>query len=217
MVTVDPGPRARAVDVAEFLPTAGIACNLEQLHLVPEESRAYLTCGDDDAHAFAGRVPDAIGRAAVIVLDRADALILTRTETVDDALAGLGTCCQTAIVTLGPRGTVAMHAGERVDAPSLRHRSDRRHDRRPRPALRRLRVGGPQRRRAARLHRLGAALRGPGDERADRDRRRRGRAATARGGRHARARAAAASAAPMTGASARRPAGMTGSSRASGS
>ncbi len=119
MVTVDPGPRAREVDVAEFLPTAGIAANLEQLHLVPDDARVYLTCGDDDAHAFAGRIPDAIGRASVLVLDRSDAFVLTRTQSLDDALAALGGCVETAIIALGPRGIAAVSAGERIDAPSF--------------------------------------------------------------------------------------------------
>jgi sugar/nucleoside kinase (ribokinase family) len=118
MVTVDPGPRARAADVAEFLPTAAIAGNLEQLHLVPDGARGYLTCGDDDAHAFAGRIPEAIRSAAVIVLDRADALRLTRTQTVDDALAMLGTAVENAIIALGPQGAAAVTQGERVDAPT---------------------------------------------------------------------------------------------------
>jgi sugar/nucleoside kinase (ribokinase family) len=119
MVTVDPGPRARDADVAEFLPTAGFAANLEQLHLAPDDARVYLTCGDDDAHAFAGRIPDATQRAAVLVLDRADALVVTRAETLDDALGVLGRCVETAIVALGPRGIVATTGGERVDAPSF--------------------------------------------------------------------------------------------------
>ena len=62
MVTVDPGPRARAADVAGFLPTAAVAANLEQLHIVPDDARVYLTCGEDDARAFSGRIPSAILR-----------------------------------------------------------------------------------------------------------------------------------------------------------
>jgi sugar/nucleoside kinase (ribokinase family) len=118
MVTVDPGPRARAADVAEFLPTTGFAGNLEQLHLVPDDARAYLTCGDDDAHAFAGRIPEDIRRASVVFLDRADACVLTRTETVDDALATLGERIETVVVALGANGTAAMTGGERIDTPS---------------------------------------------------------------------------------------------------
>jgi ribokinase len=117
MVTVDPGPRARAADVAEFLPTAAIAANLEQLHLVPDGARVYLTCGEDDARAFSGRIPAAIGRDAVLFLDRTDALQLTGTETLDDALAALGEAIGTVLVALGPRGTVAMSGGERIETP----------------------------------------------------------------------------------------------------
>ena len=119
MVTVDPGPRARAADVAEFLPTAAMAANLEQLHLVPDGARVYLTCGEDDARAFSGRIPAAIGRAAVLFLDRSDALVLTGAETLDDALAALGQAIGTVLVALGPRGAVAMAGGERIETPSF--------------------------------------------------------------------------------------------------
>jgi sugar/nucleoside kinase (ribokinase family) len=119
MVTVDPGARARAADVAEFLPTTAVAANLEQMHLVPDGARVYLTCGEDDARAFTGRLPAAIGRAAVLFLDRSDALVLTGADTLDDALPALGQVIGTVVVALGPRGTVAMSGGERIDAPSF--------------------------------------------------------------------------------------------------
>jgi sugar/nucleoside kinase (ribokinase family) len=119
MVTVDPGPRARAADVAAFLPTAAVAANLEQLHIVPDGARAYLTCGDDDARAFSGRIPGDIGRATVLFLDRPDACLLTRTETLDDALAVLGERIETVMVALTPRGTVAISGGERIETPSF--------------------------------------------------------------------------------------------------
>jgi sugar/nucleoside kinase (ribokinase family) len=119
MVTVDPGPRARAADVAEFLPTAAVAANLEQLHLVPDGARVYLTCGEDDARAFSGRIPAAIGRAAVLFLDRSDALVLTGAETLDDALARVAEAIGTVVVALGPRGIVAMSGGERIETPSF--------------------------------------------------------------------------------------------------
>ena len=83
MITVDPGPRAQAADVAALMPAA-VAANLEQLHLVPEGAPVYLTCGDDDARAFSGRVPADISRARLLVLDEPDALILTRAETLDE-------------------------------------------------------------------------------------------------------------------------------------
>jgi len=118
MVTVDPGARARAADVAEFLPTQAVAANLEQLHIVPDGARVYLTCGDDDARAFAGRIPGAIGSAGVLVLDRPDALVLTGADGLDGAVAALGDTLDTVIVALGPRGTVAVCGGERIETPS---------------------------------------------------------------------------------------------------
>jgi sugar/nucleoside kinase (ribokinase family) len=117
MVTVDPGPRARAADVAEFLPTDAVAANLEQLHIVPDGARVYLTCGDDDARAFAGRIPAAIRRAEVLFLDRADALVLTGKDALDDAVAALGETLQNVIVALGPHGTLAISQGERIETP----------------------------------------------------------------------------------------------------
>jgi sugar/nucleoside kinase (ribokinase family) len=119
MVTVDPGPRARAADVAEFLPTAAVAANLEQLHLVPDDARVYLTCGEDDARAFSGRIPPAVGRATALFLERADALLLTGAETLDDALAALGEVVGTVVIALGPRGAIAFSGGERIETPSF--------------------------------------------------------------------------------------------------
>ena len=118
MITVDPGPRAQAADVAALMPAA-VAANLEQLHLVPEGSPIYLTCGDDDARAFAGRVPPAISRAAFLALDEQDALLLTRAGTLDDALAQLAQVVPAVVVTRGANGTVGFVATERIDTPSF--------------------------------------------------------------------------------------------------
>ena len=52
MVTIDPGVRANREDVEAFEPRA---VNLGMLYLVPEGASAYVTCGDDDARAYAGR------------------------------------------------------------------------------------------------------------------------------------------------------------------
>ena len=62
MVTYDPGVRARAADVAALAPRAVIT-GLSQLDVVPGGTRAYVTVGDDDARAFAGRLPGAASRA----------------------------------------------------------------------------------------------------------------------------------------------------------
>jgi ribokinase len=118
MITVDPGPRAQAADVAALMPAA-VAANLEQLHLVPEGSPIYLTCGDDDARAFAGRIPAAISRAALLTLDEQDALMLTRAGTLDDALSQLAQVVPAVVVTRGVNGTLGFVGTERVERPSF--------------------------------------------------------------------------------------------------
>jgi sugar/nucleoside kinase (ribokinase family) len=118
MVTVDPGSRAGAADLAAYAPSA-IAANLEQLELLPDEGRVYVTCGDDDARAFAGRPPRALRRASALFVDRADALVLTGDETPEAAAATLAERVETVMIGLGARGAVAYVDGERVQAPDF--------------------------------------------------------------------------------------------------
>ena len=59
MVTVDPGARALAADVLAHTPRA-VAASLDQLFIVPEGSLGFVTCGDDDGRAYAGRPPAAL-------------------------------------------------------------------------------------------------------------------------------------------------------------
>jgi sugar/nucleoside kinase (ribokinase family) len=118
MVTVDPGVRARAADVAELEPRA-VAANLEQLDLVPEGARGYITCGDDDARAFSRRLPAAIERTRALFLDRSDALVLTGADELEDAAARLAQCVETVVVMNGAHGTLTMLGGNRVEAPDF--------------------------------------------------------------------------------------------------
>ncbi len=217
MITVDPGARARSADVEAVMPAASVSANLEQLHLLPDGVRVYLTCGNDDAQAFAGRLPADLERGSALFLDAKDAPLLTATDSPDAAIAALGAAISTVVITRGAQPAIAILDGERLDSegfdvgPAVDPTGDR--DlmaaayawadlaRRGRP------LGGE----------LGAALLRARDDRPDRHRRRGDGGAAARGGRQAGARAAAASAAPMTGASAPSAAGTTGRSRASGS
>ncbi|MDX6494701.1 MAG: hypothetical protein QOE17_687, partial [Gaiellales bacterium] len=65
MVTVDPGVRASAADVAALSPRT-VAVNLDLLYVVPPGVHAYVTCGDDDARAFAGRPPAQLSAARAL-------------------------------------------------------------------------------------------------------------------------------------------------------
>jgi ribokinase len=123
MVTVDPGARSSAADVASSAPRA-VAVNLDQLYIVPEEAQAFVTCGEDDARAFASRPPADLTRAHVIFTSRREALQLTGEATVERAGATLATLAETAVVTLAGEGAVAFSGGdattveaEHVDSP----------------------------------------------------------------------------------------------------
>jgi ribokinase len=119
MVTVDPGARARAADVAALMPANGVAANLEQVHVVPEGVRVYLTCGNDDARAFAGRPPAAMSRGAALFLDVHDAQLLAGAERLEEAAGALAASVGTVVVTQGARPAFAVLDGERIDMPDF--------------------------------------------------------------------------------------------------
>jgi ribokinase len=118
MVTVDPGIRARAADLAELDPVA-VACNVEQLDIVPEGARAYLTCGDDDARAFSGRPPARLGSARALFLSPSDAQVLTGTDGAQAAAERLAEAVPVLGITLGARGVLAFAGGRRVEVPDF--------------------------------------------------------------------------------------------------
>ena len=116
MVTVDPGVRAAASDVAALQPRA-VALSLDQLYAVPEGASAYVTVGDDDARAYAGRPPALLGRACVLFVNYREALGLTGLQSIESAAERLGETVDTVVVTLGPDGAIAINSGERYVAP----------------------------------------------------------------------------------------------------
>jgi len=118
MVTVDPGVRARAADIADLQPAA-VACNVAQLDLVPDGARAYLTCGDDDARAFAGRPPAGLADIQGLFLGVPDAITLTGAEGVEAAAEKLAETIPTVVLTLGARGLLAIVDGRRVEVPEF--------------------------------------------------------------------------------------------------
>ena len=118
MVTVDPGVRARASDVAALTPVA-IAANLDQLDLLPNGTRSYLTCGDDDARAFSGQLPPKPVGARALFLNAPDALVLTNTESPEAAAEQLGDWVQSVVITLGAERAIAVTGGHRVEIPDF--------------------------------------------------------------------------------------------------
>jgi ribokinase len=121
MVTVDPGVRARAADLDAYEPRA-VAATLEQIDMIPSELTAYVTCGDDDARAFAGRLPRASCTARGLIVNRREAAVLTGATTPVEAADRLAAVADTAVVTLGPDGAVAVNGGRPITVAGIEAR-----------------------------------------------------------------------------------------------
>jgi sugar/nucleoside kinase (ribokinase family) len=119
MVTIDPGARASATDVAVRAPRA-VAASLDQLDVVPAGALAYVTCGDDDARAYEGRPPGALTGARVLFVNQREALGLTGAASVEEAAARLAELAETVVVTLAADGAIASSGGELVAAAAER-------------------------------------------------------------------------------------------------
>jgi sugar/nucleoside kinase (ribokinase family) len=115
MVTVDPGVRARAADLEPLSPRA-VAAALEQIDLLPEDVCAFVTCGDDDARAFAGRLPRVAvsRRPRALIVNRREAGVLTGASAPAEAAAKLAEVADIAAVTLGADGAVAVVDGREM-------------------------------------------------------------------------------------------------------
>jgi sugar/nucleoside kinase (ribokinase family) len=115
-VTYDPGVRANAAELAALEPRA-IAVSLDQLTVVPDGVPVYVTCGDDDARAYAGRPPEADCGAQALFVNEREALVLTGCETPREAAERLSVCAEVVVVTLGPRGALAVSGGDAIEVP----------------------------------------------------------------------------------------------------
>jgi sugar/nucleoside kinase (ribokinase family) len=113
MVTIDLGARAQAADVAAHSPRA-VAASLDQLFIVPDGALAFVTCGDDDARAYAGRPPVALEGVRALFVNQREALGLTREPTLASAGAALARLADTVVVTLAGEGAIAFSHGETV-------------------------------------------------------------------------------------------------------
>ena len=118
MITVDPGVRASAADVARLEPRA-VALSLDQLYCVPPGAAAYVTCGDDDARAFARRPPAKLAGARALFVSQREALTLTEQTDVEAAAEVLGRSAERVIVTLGAAGAMSLVDGRSTHVPGI--------------------------------------------------------------------------------------------------
>ena len=119
MVTIDPGARALAADIAAAAPRA-VAASLDQLYAVPDGTPAYVTCGDDDLRAYQRRPPAALDRARALFVNEREALGLSGKATVAEATAMLAERVATVVVTLAAEGAVAIANGATIAVPAER-------------------------------------------------------------------------------------------------
>ncbi len=119
MVTVDPGVRASAADVAARSPRA-VAASLDQLHVIPSGVPGYVTCGSDDTRAYAGRPPAALEGVTALFASRGEALALTGATEAEDAARSLAELADTVVVTLAGDGAIACGGGDVVRVPAER-------------------------------------------------------------------------------------------------
>ena len=113
MVTFDPGVRAQTGDIAALEPRAVIT-GLSQLDVVPAGVRAYVSVGDDDARAFAGRLPGAASRATGLFIEQREAMVLTGAGTPAEAAQMIGARVPIVVVALGSDGAAACVDGRAV-------------------------------------------------------------------------------------------------------
>lgn len=119
MVTIDPGARATAADVAALEPRA-VSASLDQLYAVPEGCTAYVTCGDDDLRAYEGRPPAALAGARALFVNHHEALGLSGEATVAAAATCLAAQAETVVVTLAAEGAMAVSNGSTVTVAAER-------------------------------------------------------------------------------------------------
>jgi sugar/nucleoside kinase (ribokinase family) len=93
-----------------------VAATLEQIDILPDDMCAFITCGDDDARAFAGRLPRVAPscRARALIVNRREAGVLTGASSPEEAAKTLAALADIAIVTLGADGAVAVFDGQAV-------------------------------------------------------------------------------------------------------
>ncbi len=118
LATFDPGVRTRGEDLAALDPRA-VVCGLDELGLVPDGAAAYVSFGDEEARAMAGRPSAALGAAHALLVNESEARLLTGAGSAAEAAAALAALVPAAIVTRGRDGAVGVIDGREVAAEGV--------------------------------------------------------------------------------------------------
>ncbi|RKQ90695.1 sugar/nucleoside kinase (ribokinase family) [Solirubrobacter pauli] len=110
MATFDPGESVTASELAAVEPRA-VVLSIPRLPLAPAGARTYVSVGDLDARALAGReLPAELASARALLVNEREALLLSGAPDAETAAAQLAQAAPVAIVTLGPDGALAAGA-----------------------------------------------------------------------------------------------------------
>ena len=89
------------------------------LYCVPAGVPAYVTCGDDDARAFAHQPLGQLEGVHVLFVSEREALTLSGRSDLERAFGCLCELADSVVVTLGASGATGIIDGERVSAPGV--------------------------------------------------------------------------------------------------
>ncbi len=117
LVTFDPGAPVRPADLEALAPRA-VVCGVDQLEALPAGTAAYVSVGDQEARRYARRLPDTLSDRTLIVND-AEALRLAGAPDAERAAYALAEHAAVAVVTVGPRGAIAVAGGELLAASGV--------------------------------------------------------------------------------------------------
>src|SRR3954471_6668666 len=120
MATFDPGEGVTAGELAAVEPRA-VVLSVPRLPLAPAGARVYVSIGDIDARALAGReFPPELANARALMVNQKEALVLTGAADAETAAVQLAERVPLAIVTLGPAGALAIGPEGRVRVDGVR-------------------------------------------------------------------------------------------------
>jgi sugar/nucleoside kinase (ribokinase family) len=117
--TFEPPALIEPAAVERLRPRA-VVVGFDRLHLAPAGAALYVSAGDRDADRFALRMPEGLPRARAVLVNRSEALRLTGERDAEGAALALAESAETAVVTCGADGAVAVAAGDVVGVSAPR-------------------------------------------------------------------------------------------------
>jgi sugar/nucleoside kinase (ribokinase family) len=118
-VTYEPSARVDPALVERLQPRAVIV-GLDQLHLIPDDTFAYVVVGDREAERYAGALPREVRRVRALLANRSEAERLTGEGDAEAAALALAEHVPVAVVSCGAVGAVAACDGNVFDCPAPR-------------------------------------------------------------------------------------------------